>query len=313
MQIRVLGAAAGGGFPQWNANNEQCRRARAGDPVAPPQTQASLAVSGGDGNWFLLNASPDLRQQIEANPALHPGAGRPDAGLRDSPIAGVVLTGAEVDQVAGLLTLRERQKLVLYGTERVLATLHANSIFDVLAPDIVGRQPIRLDEPFALEPLDGAPSRLECEAFAVPGKVALYLERVGQADFGSRPDDNIGLIMREPDTGTAFAFLPGCAEVTQDLKTRLNGLPLLFFDGTLYRDDEMIRSGEGVKTGLRMGHISMSGSGGAIEAFADANIERKMFIHINNTNPVLLRDSPERRAVEAAGWGVAADGMEFVL
>lgn len=312
MRIRVLGAAAGGGFPQWNANNEQCRRARARDPAAPPQTQASLAVSAGDGHWFLLNASPDLRQQIEANPVLHPGAGRPDAGLRDSPIAGVVLTGAEVDQVAGLLTLRERQKLVLYGAERVLATLRANSIFDVLAPDAVRRQPIRLDEPFALEPPDGA-ARLECEAFAVPGKVALYLEQAGQVDFGSRPDDNIGLIVREQGTNAAFAFLPGCAEVTRDLKARLDGLPLLFFDGTLYRDDEMIRSGEGIKTGQRMGHISMSGPGGAIEAFADANIERKMFIHINNTNPVLLRDSPERRAVEAAGWGVAADEMEFAL
>ena len=313
MRIRVLGAAAGGGFPQWNANNEQCRRARAGDLSARPQSQASLAVEGGDGRWFLLNASPDLRQQIEASPDLHPGAARPDAGLRHSPIAGVVLTGVEVDQVAGLLTLRERQPLTLYGTERVLATLRENRIFDVLAPDLVRRQPIRLVEPFPLEPPNGAPALLEAEAFAVPGKVALYMEDGKQTDFGSRSEDTIGLIVRDRATGVAFAFLPGCAEVTSDLKARLHGLPLLFFDGTLYRDDEMIRSGEGAKTGRRMGHISMSGRDGAIEAFADAKIGRKMFIHINNTNPVLLADSPERRAVEAAGWGVAADGMEFVL
>ncbi len=313
MRIRVLGAAAGGGFPQWNANNAQCRRARAGDTNARPQTQASLAVEGGDGRWFLLNASPDLRQQIEATPDLHPGNGAGGAPLRHSPIAGIVLTGAEVDQVAGLLTLRERQPLSLYATARVLATLRANRIFDVLAEGIVSRHAFALGQPVTLAPPDGAPPLLEVEAFPVPGKAALYLEDTGRADFGTEEEDTIGLIVRRTGTTVAFAFIPGCATITPALKARLAGLPLLFFDGTLFRDDEMIRSGEGVKTGQRMGHISMSGKDGTIARLTDAKIGRKVFIHINNTNPVLIADSDERRAVEAAGWHIAHDGMEVRL
>jgi pyrroloquinoline quinone biosynthesis protein B len=313
MRVRVLGAAAGGGFPQWNANNAQCRRARAGDANARPQTQASLAVEGGDGRWLLLNASPDLRQQIEATPDLHPGSGADGAPLRHSPIAGVVLTGAEVDQIAGLLILRERQPLSLYATARVLETLRANRIFDVLADGVVARRTLALNQPAALIPPDSAPPVLEVEAFAVPGKAALYLEDTGRADFGTDEQDTIGLIVRQTGTAAAFAFIPGCAAVTTDLKARLTGMPLLFFDGTLYRDDEMIRSGEGVKTGQRMGHISMSGEDGVIAKLADIEIGRKVFIHINNTNPVLIVDSDERRAVEAAGWHVAHDGMEVRL
>lgn len=313
MRIRVLGAAAGGGFPQWNANNAQCRRARAGDANARPQTQASLAVEGGDGRWFVLNASPDLRQQIEATPDLHPGSGVAGTPLRHSPISGVVLTGAEVDQVAGLLTLRERQPLSLYATTRVLETLRANRIFDVLADGVVTRSAFALGQPVALAPPDGAAPTLEVEAFAVPGKAALYLEDPGRADFGTDEQDTVGLIVRQIGTAAAFAFIPGCATITADLKARLAGLPLLFFDGTLYRDDEMIRSGEGVKTGQRMGHISMSGEDGAIARLDDIEIGRKVFIHINNTNPVLIANSEERRAVEAAGWHVAHDGMEVRL
>jgi pyrroloquinoline quinone biosynthesis protein B len=309
----VLGAAAGGGFPQWNVNNAQCRRARAGDANARPQTQASLAVEGGDGRWFVLNASPDLRQQIEATPDLHPGAGTEGDPQRHSPIAGVVLTGAEVDQIAGLLTLRERQPLSLYATARVLETLRANRIFDVLAEGIVARHALALNRPVALAPPDGAPPVLEVQVFPVPGKAALYLEDAGRADFGTDEQDTIGLIVRQPGTPAAFAFIPGCATVTPDLKARLAGLPLLFFDGTLYRDDEMIRSGEGAKTGQRMGHISMSGEDGAIAKLADVEIGRKVFIHINNTNPALIADTEERRAVEAAGWHVAHDGMEVRL
>lgn len=308
MRVLVLGAAAGGGFPQWNANNAQCRRARAGDPAAVPQTQSSLAIGDGEGRWFLLNASPDLRQQIEANPPLHPRR-----GLRDSPIAGVVLTNADVDHVAGLLSLRERQPFRLHATARVLATLAANSIFNVLNPEVVIRSAFQLGEAFPLLPPEGGPARLEAEAFAVPGKVALYLEDLAAENFGSTAEDTIGLNVRDLERGTRLVYIPGCARATAELKARITGADLLFFDGTLYRDDEMIQSGEGVKTGRRMGHISISGPEGAIAALDGVEVGRRFFIHLNNTNPVLLRDSPERRAVEQAGWEVAMDGLEIAL
>ena len=171
MQVRVLGAAAGGGFPQWNSNAAACRRARAGDPHARPRTQASLAVSADGEHWFLFNASPDLRQQIEATPCLHPRH-----GLRSSPIAGVVLTGGDVDAIAGLLTLRERHAFTIYATAGIHRILDANPIFEVLARDVVTRRCVAIGEPVTLALPDGSPSGLSVELFAVPGKVPLYLE-----------------------------------------------------------------------------------------------------------------------------------------
>lgn len=302
MLIRVLGAAAGGGFPQWNAASAANRRAFARDATAPSQTQSSLAVSADGRDWVLLNASPDLRQQILATPALHPRK-----GPRSSPIAAVVLTNADVDHIAGLLSLREGHAFAIHATAKTLATLAANPVFNVLDAGLVARHAIALGQPFA--PIAG----IEAVAFAVPGKTALYLERADAPDFGSEPEDTIGLEIRETRPGARFFYIPACREMTEALARRLAGAPLLFFDGTLYTDDEMLRSGEGKKTGRRMGHMPMTGEGGALEAFAEIPVARKLFIHINNSNPVLLRDSPERRAVEAAGWEVAADGMEIAL
>jgi pyrroloquinoline quinone biosynthesis protein B len=306
--IRVLGAAAGGGFPQWNANNEACRRARAGDPAARPATQASLAVSADGERWTLLNASPDLRQQIEATPALHPRN-----GLRGSPIRAVALTNGDADAIAGLLSLRERQPLALYATPRVLAILGSNPIFDVLARDAVERHRLILDEPTALREPGGVPLGLLVEPFAVPGKVPLYLEAEEAALETARlGEETIGLQLSD-GRGAGFFFIPGCATVTPELARRLRGAELVFFDGTLWRDDEMIREGSGEKTGRRMGHISASGPEGAIAAFAGLKVRRKIFIHVNNSNPLLLADSAERAEAAAAGWEVAADGMEVVL
>ena len=307
LRVIVLGSAAGGGFPQWNSNAPACRRARDYDPAALPRTQASLAVSANDRDWFILNASPDLRLQIEATPALHP-----QHGLRSSPIAGVVLTGGDVDAVAGLLHLRERHCFSVYAPERVLAVLNENPIFGVLAPDCVARVILPLNRPM---PLAGAmgESGLAVEAYAVPGKVPLYQE---SADFDPTPresGDTIGLKVTETATGNSFHFVPGCALVNARLRERLANTALVFFDGTLWQDDEMIRMGIGAKTGRRMGHISMSGAEGAIAAFADLGVRRRVFMHINNTNPVLLADSPERREAEAARWEIAYDGMELRL
>jgi pyrroloquinoline quinone biosynthesis protein B len=307
MRIIVLGAAAGGGFPQWNCRCTTCARAWGG--AAPAQSQASLAVSADGERWLLLNASPDLRAQILATPALQPRR----AG-RDSPIAAVALTNGDVDAVAGLLTLRESSPLALYATPRVLGVIAANSIFNVLNPDHVARRPLALGEAVALATRDGAPLGLSVEVFSVPGKVALWLEDAAiEEHLAQRTEDTIGLAVSAPATGKRFYYVPACAALDDDLGARLRGAPLLFFDGTLWRDDEMIAAGLGGKTGRRMGHLSVSGEGGSMAALAALGVERKLFIHINNTNPILCAGTAERRAVEAAGWEVAHDGLELRL
>ncbi|HZB93890.1 MAG TPA: pyrroloquinoline quinone biosynthesis protein PqqB [Stellaceae bacterium] len=307
MRLIVLGAAAGGGFPQWNCNCATCRAGWTGQ--APAQTQAALAVSADGERWVLLNASPDLRAQVLATPALQPR--RPG---RDSPIAAVVLTNGDVDAVAGLLTLRESWPLAIYATERVLAVLEANSIFNVLGRAWVARRALPLDAPLALAAQDGTPLGLSLEAFSVPGKVALYLEDGAiERQLAERSENTIGLLVSAPQSGKRFFYIPGCAALDDTLAGRLRGAPLVFFDGTLWRDDELIRAGLGAKTGRRMGHLSISGPDGTIAALAPLGIGRKFFIHINNTNPILCPTAPERLAVEAAGWQVAQDGLEIEL
>src|SRR5690606_9948757 len=300
MRLIVLGAAAGGGFPQWNSACPVGRRAWRRDPAARWRTQSSVALSADGERWILLNASPDLRQQILATPELHPRS-----GPRHSPIGAVVLTNGDVDHVAGLLNLRESQRFDLYATGAILAVLERNPIFDVLNPEFVRRRRMMLEEPVELG--DG----LALVPFAVPGKVPLYLE--GDAlEIGAETEDVIGLELRHGLFEGAF-FIPACARLTPALAERLQGAALVLFDGTLWRDDEMIQSGTGVKTGARMGHMSLSGPNGTLAAFAPLGVRRKVLIHINNTNPVLLDDSPERAAVQAAGWEVAYDGMEITL
>ncbi len=307
MHIRVLGAAAGGGFPQWNCNHPNSRRARSGDPAARQRTQSSIAVSDDGRDWFLCNASPDLRQQIIATPALHP-----QQDLRHSPIQGAVLTNADVDHVTGLLVMRESQPFTIYATARVLAVLGANSIFNVVNPEFVPRQPLALEQPVRLKRVDGSETGIEIVPFSVPGKVALWLEDVNKgANFGSVEEDTIAIEVRDAEGRTCFFYIPGCASMPDALRERLRGAPLVFFDGTLWVDDEMIREGVGVKTGQRMGHMSNSGPDGVIAAFADLDVKRKVFIHINTTNPILIDDSPERAMVNAAGWEVAWDGMHI--
>lgn len=308
IRILVLGAAAGGGFPQWNSNSEACRRARSGDPAAPPASQASIAVSADGSNWYVINAAPDLREQINREKSLHP-----TVGLRSSPIAGVVLTNGDVDAVAGLLHLRERTPFVIYAHPRIFGVLDENPIFRVLAPDVVKRQPFDLNRTFRLKNRSGSESGLEVTPFSVPGKVALYKEDEKKGvDFGTEEGDTIGLEITD-GRGTRMYYIANCARVTDALSARVKGADLLFFDGTLWRDDEMVVSGEGQKSGQRMGHISMSGESGAMALLSGTKIQRKVFIHINNTNPALLSDSAERRELESAGWTVASDGMSIEL
>ncbi|WP_419899184.1 pyrroloquinoline quinone biosynthesis protein PqqB [Roseomonas sp. USHLN139] len=304
----VLGAAAGGGFPQWNSNAEACNRARAGDPAALPRHQASLAVSADGERWFIINAAPDLRQQIAENRAL-----QPRHGLRSTPIAGVLLTGGEVDGIAGLLTLRERQPLRLMATPEVLGLLDANPIFEVLNRAIVPREAVPLEQWFPLRDAEGAESGLRALLFPVPGKVPLFMEAAADGTLALDGEEGGTVGVAIGDGERVLFYIPGCAAMTPALAARLRGAELVLFDGTLWRDDEMITAGLGPKTGQRMGHISATGPAGALRAFEGLGVARKIFVHINNSNPVLLADSPERAVAAAAGWEVARDGMEILL
>jgi len=293
----VLGSGAGGGVPQWNCGCRVCRLAWSGDSRVKPRTQVGVALTIDGANWVLLNASIDLRQQILATLALHPkGAGR------HSPVGAVVLTNAEVDSSAGLLALRERQPFVLFGTQATLDAIGANRMFDVVDRAVAPRRAVRLGEQF--EPLPG----IKLELFAIPGKVPLWLEE------GTVSTDDIGegtVCVAVEAAGRRLVYAPACAHVTEDLEARIARANALFFDGTLFPDDEMIANGLGDKTGRRMGHMPVSGPGGTLESLAAHAHVRRILIHINNSNPILIEGSPEEAKVKAAGWEIAFDGMEI--
>lgn len=290
----ILGAAAGGGLPQWNCGCENCGLARAGR--IPPQSQSSLAVTGNGSDWAILNASPDIRYQMAAASPLHP------SGLRELPLSSVLVTNGDIDHVAGLLTLREMQPFTLFATAAIHEALDANPMFDAVNRSVVRREPIALGGTFELAP------GLQATLFPVPGKVPLYLE--GETvETGLIGENTVGVAL---DAGGQRAYyIPGCATLNDELRERLDGAELVFFDGTLWQDDEMVLAGLGKKTGKRMGHMSMSGEDGSIEAFRSLDVGKKVYVHMNNTNPVLRPNSEERHAATEAGWIVGADGMEI--
>jgi pyrroloquinoline quinone biosynthesis protein B len=292
----VLGSAAGGAFPQWNCRCPVCALAWAGDSRVRPRTQTGVAVSAGDGLWTLINASPDLPSQIRVTPALHPRG-----ALRGTPIDAVVLTGAEIDQIAGLLSLRENSPFTLYATPASHAAVAANAMFGAMTS--MSRRAINPGERFMLA------GRIEATLFMVPGKLPLYLE--GEApELDTESAANVGIeLYRE---GARMVFVPGTATVTPAMRERFARADVVLFDGTLFTDDEMIRTQTGQKTGRRMGHMQIDGEGGSLHALAGLSA-RRIFVHINNTNPILIEGSAERRKVEDAGWQVAEDGMEIVL
>jgi pyrroloquinoline quinone biosynthesis protein B len=294
----VLGAAGGGGFPQWNCRCPVCRLAWDGDPRVTRSTQASLAVSAEGRQFTLLNASPDLREQIAATSAL-----QPQAGVRGSPIAAVVLTGAEIDQTAGLLTLRERHPFTIHGSAQTLDAVAVNPMFNVLAADVVARRACAIGTPVTL------PGGVQAELFTVPGKLPLYLEG-DDPELAAETEANVGVEIS--CAGRLLAYVPGCAAVTPALMKRLARADVVLFDGTLFTDDEMIASGTGIKTGRRMGHMPIDGEGGSLAALAGLPA-RRIYVHINNTNPIRVVGSPERRKVEAAGWEISADGLKIEL
>ena len=272
-----------------------------GDERVSRRTQSSIAASADGRRWVIVNASPDLRQQIQSTPELQPDRGGPK---RNSPIKAVVLTNGDVDHIAGLLTLRERQPFRIYATPRVRSILSANSVFGVLASDVVERVELPLNRPIEI-----AGTGVTVEAFPVPGKIALYLEDASKgAGFGTELGDTIGLKMRTGGSEAIF-YIPGCATVDEDVLRRVSGAGCLLFDGTVFNDTELLDLGVIEKTGQRMGHVSIAGDDGSLHAFDGAAIKRKIYIHINTTNPILERGSRPEAIVNEAGWEVSFDGM----
>jgi pyrroloquinoline quinone biosynthesis protein B len=297
--LLVLGAAAGGGYPQWNCRCRVCSLAWGRDPRVRPRTQSSLAASGDGKTWTLFNASPDIGAQICVNDALWPRE-----GLRHSPVGAAVLTNGDIDHLAGLLTLREGHSFSIYALEPVHDALAANPIFAALDSTLVRRIIVKPDTPF--EPTPGISVML----VPVPGKVPLYLEAEAPV-IGGRGGETAAAFVRS--ARGAAAYVPGCASLPADLLSRLQDADILLFDGTVFVDDEMISAGVGAKTGRRMGHMPISGEGGSLDILRGLPARRKIYVHINNTNPILIDGSPERRVVEAAGFVVAHDGMELDL
>lgn len=292
LRIHVLGAAAGGGLPQWNCGCPNCVSARAGR--LPSLTQSSIAVSADGEAWAILNASPDIRAQMQATAALHP------TGPRRSPLRSVLVTNGDIDHVAGLLTLRERQEFALFATAEIHAVLAGNPMIRAVAPDCVPRIPVRLGDAFELCP------GVEAELFAVPGKVPLYAE--GEVVDTQLEGENTVGVRLSAGGKTAF-YIPGCAALTPALAARIRNAQMVLFDGTLFEDDEMIRMGLGAKTGARMGHMAMRDT---IEAFRGLGVAQRVFVHMNNSNPALDPASHARAHVAEAGWIVAQDGMELI-
>jgi pyrroloquinoline quinone biosynthesis protein B len=303
MRVKVLGSAAGGGFPQWNCACSNCRRVRAGRFPGVARTQTQLAWQSEPGRWTLLNASPDLRAQIETTPELWP-----QDGNRHSPISDVILTGAEVDQAIGLLLLREFHSFRVHATRSVRRILtEDNSLFGVLRR-FAGQacwEDIPLDTTFSV---GGA----RLEALPLAGSFPGFIGGARSAE--SDPAEAvIGLWITPESGGKTLAFLPGIGSVPDSLLERLRQCDVLLFDGTFWSDEEPARIPGLGKTASQMGHMPISGPGGSLASLAGLDRPRKILIHINNTNPILDEDSAEHRAVGEAGWEVARDGMEITL
>ncbi|HEX6468741.1 MAG TPA: pyrroloquinoline quinone biosynthesis protein PqqB [Streptosporangiaceae bacterium] len=314
MWVRVLGSAAGGGFPQWNCACPSCGAVRDGSRPARRRTQSSIAVSADRRLWFLLNASPDIHAQIESFPALHPSGGNPGGGPVGGPVGGpgggrkvplraVALTDAELDHTLGLLLLREGGGVELHATEAVYDTLRDGSsllrTLEAYCP--VDWHPV---VPDADVELGGG---LAYRAFDVP---TTKRARFGSG-IGAGKGRVVGYRLTGGRGGRSLVYLPGVQDLTAAVLDQLDGCACLLVDGTCWRDDELVRLGLAGKTAREMGHVPIEGPGGSLERLAPLPIERKIYIHINNTNPILLEDSPERRVLERHGMEVAVDGMEL--
>jgi pyrroloquinoline quinone biosynthesis protein B len=302
MQVVLLGTAAGGGFPQWNCWCPTCRLARLEPARAHPRTQSSAAVSADGRRWFLLNASPDVHAQLATLPLAEPH------GMRHVPVEGVVLTDAELDHTLGLVLLREGRLLQVYATPAVQRVVEHDSR---LVPVTRAFAEVRLEHlaiggATALAYRDGCPAGLTVAAFPVPA---------GPPRFASsdHPGHTVGLLVRDETSGGVCAFVPGCGGLDPHLLDLLGEAELVLFDGTFWTDDELIALGIGERTAREMDHLPVSGPGGSLERLAALPSRHRVYTHINNTNPMLIEDSPQRQQVRHHGIAVGEDGMRFTL
>ncbi len=307
MIVRILGSAAGGGFPQWNCACDNCRGVREGLINASPRTQESVCLSADDGGWFLINASPDIHSQIESFGPLHP------RGSRTSPIQAIFLTNGDLDHCLGLLSLRENHCLVVYATESVRRGFTEGNVLYRTLQRFANQVTWRTLKLGVEEPLlraDGRPSGLTVKAIAVPGKSPIHLE--GLVSPGD-PEINVGLRFRQYGNGRVLAYLSAVGRITLSVVEGLEGADCVMFDGTFWSSDELSAPGFLQKTAEDLAHWPVGGPEGSLAKLSKITAPRRLFIHINNTNPMLREDSPERKIVEATGWEVARDGMEIRL
>jgi pyrroloquinoline quinone biosynthesis protein B len=306
VRIRVLGSAAGGGFPQWNCGCPNCRGAREGTARALPRTQESVAVSADGASWVLLNASPEIRQQIEDFAGLHP------RGPRHSPVSAIALTNGDLDHTLGLLSLRESYPLAVYATESVRrGFIEGNRLYRTLErfPGQITWRGLKIGRETELAGPDGRPTGLLIEPVPAPGKLPIHLEGLSSP----HPEDNVGLRIRATSSGRRLAYFPAAGGLTPAVRDALADADCIFFDGTFWTSDELPALGLGDKRAEDMAHLPVGGASGSLAALRGLRATRRLYIHVNNTNPLLRDDSAERKATEAAGWEVARDGMEVTL
>ena len=309
MRVEILGSAAGGGFPQWNCSCRNCRSLRAGTLRAKSRTQTQVAVSDDGRAWFLLNASPDLRMQIERAPVL-----QPRDGIRDSPISGVLLTSADLDQIAGLLSLRELQPFRVYCTPSLQRIVREdNSAFGMLnrVPRQVCWTNVSPGDRFPLLDVDGVAVGISCEAFSLADRYPMYVSQERVAEL--KGDEALLGVILTGSSGTRLAYLPAVPKISDELLRFVESADVLLFDGTFWSDDELIQVQGSGATAREMGHVPVSGADGSLQLLAGVRRPRKIFVHVNNTNPMLNESGPEYRELWAAGWELAEDGWQLNL
>ena len=304
MQIRILGSAAGGGFPQWNCNCAGCQAARGSNTGVRQRTQSSLAVRGSSGNWFLVNASPDVRQQLERLREETP------TSIRSSPIAGVLLSDAEIDHTAGLTILRESSKpLQIYGTDTVKRALTEGFSLLRVLKDYCGIEWWAIEPGSLINFGSQEESSLEVEAFSLIGTPPKYM----RSQASSEGIWVVGFTFRDRASGGVATYAPALAELTPSIINRFETSDCILVDGTFWQNDELVKLGMSNRTALSMGHLPLWGDNGSLNRLSQLSPSRKIFTHINNTNPILIEHSPERQIVEAAGMEVGYDGLTIEL
>jgi pyrroloquinoline quinone biosynthesis protein B len=306
VRVKILGSAAGGGFPQWNCACSNCRRIREHRLRGSARTQVQVAVSTDDRSWYLLSASPDLPRQIEAFPKLHPSA-----QSRETPIAAIVLPGADLDQILGLILLRESQPLRVYATPSIRRIIMDNNIIFAMIKQQVTWDALKAGTPLELSSIAGAKSGITCLPFALSGNYPHYVDPQRAISLPAA-EAVLGLCLDDPG-GRRLTYMPGAPSIEESCFEHLEDSDLVLFDGAFWTDDELIRVQGAGRTSRQMGHLPISGPDGSLAQLARLQRPRKVYIHVNNTNPILDEDSTEYRRVTDAGWEVARDGAEFEL